>query len=97
MRFWAKRGSTTDIPFRMSLSKASRDSISAAIFTGPLDESVKHPGILCPHGHFDGDTLGAWGRFSPDQQKRCATFARMGAVVFSYSMFGWGGESSQTA
>jgi hypothetical protein len=61
----------------------------------PLDSSAKHPGILCPHGHFDGDTLGAWGRFNPDLQKRCATFARMGAVVFSYSMFGWGGESSK--
>ena len=61
----------------------------------PLDSSSKHPGILCPHGHFDGDTLGAWGRFNPDLQKRCATFARMGAVVFSYSMFGWGGESSK--
>jgi uncharacterized protein len=59
----------------------------------PLDKSVKHPGILCPHGHFEGDTLGAWGRFRADQQKRCATFARMGAVVFSYSMFGWGGEA----
>ncbi len=61
----------------------------------PLDETKKYPGILCPHGHFDGDTLGAWGRFNPDLQKRCATFARMGAVVFSYSMFGWGGESSK--
>ena len=61
----------------------------------PLDETKKYPGILCPHGHFDGDTLGAWGRFHPDLQKRCATFARMGAVVFSYSMFGWGGESSK--
>ncbi|MBK8882933.1 MAG: acetylxylan esterase [Bacteroidales bacterium] len=61
----------------------------------PLDNSSKHPGILCPHGHFEGDTLGAWGRFHPDLQKRCATFARMGAVVFSYSMFGWGGESSK--
>jgi uncharacterized protein len=61
----------------------------------PVSDSVKHPGILCPHGHFDGDTLGAWGRFNPDLQKRCATFARMGAVVFSYSMFGWGGESSK--
>jgi uncharacterized protein len=59
----------------------------------PLNDSVRHPGILCPHGHFDGDTLGAWGRFRPDQQKRCATFARMGSVVFSYSMFGWAGES----
>ena len=61
----------------------------------PLDETKKYPGILCPHGHFSGDTLGAWGRFHPDLQKRCATFARMGAVVFSYSMFGWGGESSK--
>jgi hypothetical protein len=61
----------------------------------PLADSLKHPVILCPHGHFEGDTLGAWGRFHPDLQKRCATFARMGAVVFSYSMFGWGGESSK--
>jgi uncharacterized protein len=61
----------------------------------PLDGSKKYPGILCPHGHFDGDTLGDWGRLRPDQQKRCATFARMGAVVFSYSMFGWAGESAK--
>lgn len=59
----------------------------------PLDGSKKYPAILCPHGHFEGDTLGAWGRFRPDQQKRCATFARMGAVVFSYSMVCWGDES----
>jgi len=58
----------------------------------PLDDSIKHPGVLCPHGHFQGDSLGAWGRLRPEQQKRCATLARMGAVVFSYSMFGWGGE-----
>lgn len=61
----------------------------------PLDNNRKYPGILCPHGHFEGDTLGAYGRFHPDMQKRCATFARMGAVVFSYSMFGWGGESAR--
>jgi hypothetical protein len=59
----------------------------------PLDDTQKYPGILCPHGHFEGDTLGAFGRFRPDMQKRCATFARMGAVVFSYSMFAWGGET----
>jgi uncharacterized protein len=61
----------------------------------PVGDTFRHPAILCPHGHFAGDTLGAWGRFHPDLQKRCATFARMGAVVFSYSMFGWGGESSK--
>ena len=59
----------------------------------PLDNTKKHPAVLCPHGHFQGDSLGAWGRFRPDQQKRCATFARMGAVVFSYGMFSWGGEA----
>ncbi len=59
----------------------------------PLDSEAKHPGILCPHGHFEGDSLGDFGRFRPDMQKRCATLARMGAVVFSYNMFAWGGES----
>lgn len=61
----------------------------------PLDDSKKHPAILSPHGHFSGDTLGAWGRLHPDNQKRCATLARMGAVVFSYSMYGWGGEPAR--
>ncbi len=61
----------------------------------PLDNSRKYPGILSPHGHFEGDTLGDWGRFRPDQQKRCASFARMGAVVLSYSMYGWGGEAAR--
>jgi uncharacterized protein len=58
----------------------------------PIDATVRHPAVLCPHGHFEGDSLGAWGRFRADQQKRCATFARMGAVVFSYGMYSWGGE-----
>jgi uncharacterized protein len=61
----------------------------------PLSDSIKHPAILCPHGHFMGDSLGMFGRFRPDQQKRCATLARMGAVVFSYSMFGWGESVKQ--
>ena len=59
----------------------------------PLDDTKKHPAVLCSHGHFQCDSLGAWGRFRSDQQKRCATFARMGAVVFSYGMFAWGGEA----
>jgi hypothetical protein len=46
--------------------------------------------VLCPHGHFSSTNLNEYGRYRPDQQLRCATLARMGAVVFSYEMFAWG-------
>ena len=48
--------------------------------------------ILCPHGHFDDPE--DYARFRKDMQIRCASFARMGAVVFAYDMVGWG-ESVQ--
>ena len=53
----------------------------------PLGHKGKRPGVLCPHGHFRGEE-GA--RQRPSQQHRCATLARMGAVVFSYDMIGFG-------
>jgi hypothetical protein len=46
--------------------------------------------VLSPHGHFPNADLNQSGRYRPDQQYRCATLARMGAVVFSYEMFAWG-------
>jgi dienelactone hydrolase len=55
----------------------------------PLDARGRSPGVLCPHGHFPR------GRFTADTQARCATLARMGAVVFAYDMVGFG-DSTQT-
>jgi hypothetical protein len=51
-----------------------------------------HAAVLCPHGHFP--TPNGGGRFRDDMQRRCATLARAGAVVFAYDMVGWG-ESQQ--
>jgi len=48
--------------------------------------------ILCPHGHWDMPE--DYGRYRDDMQIRCAAFARMGAIVFSIEMVGYG-ESVQ--
>ena len=54
----------------------------------PKDQQGKSAAILCPHGHwFDR-------RFSEEVQIRCASLARMGAIVFAYDMVGYG-ESLQ--
>ncbi len=60
----------------------------------PTKKQLTYAAILCPHGHFRPDSLSGGGRFRKDQQIRCAAFARMGAIAFSYDMVGWG-ESTQ--
>lgn len=50
----------------------------------PSKPKGKMPVIITPNGHF-GD-----GRYREDEQLRCAALAKMGALVVSYDLFGWG-------
>ncbi|WP_080237474.1 alpha/beta hydrolase family protein [Spirosoma rigui] len=52
----------------------------------PLTMTGKRPAVLCPHGHDPNEAA----RFREQTQQRCATMARMGAVVFVYDMLGYG-------
>ena len=54
----------------------------------PLAKQETYAAILSPHGHWDDR------RFSEEVQTRCAVLARMGAIVFTYDMVGYG-ESQQ--
>ncbi len=64
------------------------ESLPGVYVTGslykPTGPQGKLPGILSPHGH------GPEGRYSADSQKRFASLARMGAMVWAYDMLGYG-------
>lgn len=69
----------------------------------PTEGAKPMAAVLCPHGHAGGKAAGPGqsttsrgGRFLAYTQTRCATLARMGAVVFAWDMTGWG-ESTQVA
>lgn len=68
------------------------ESLPGVFVTGslyrPTTVGAMVPAVLCPHGHW-GDPNN-YGRFRPNMQKRCATLARMGAMVLSYDMVGYG-------
>lgn len=75
-----------------SVENVAIESFPGFYITGnlyrPLHKQAKYAGILSPQGH------GIDKRFSEETQKRCAVFARMGAIVFTYDMVGIG-ESQQ--
>lgn len=52
----------------------------------PIQKQKKYPAVLSPHGHWENPH----GRFQEQTQKRCATLARMGAIVFVWDMIGQG-------
>lgn len=52
----------------------------------PTKPTTSVAGVLCTHGHGNNPD----GRFHEQMQKRCATLARMGAVVFALDMIGYG-------
>ena len=71
-----------------AVENVSFESLAGIYVTGNLYTSLSITGktaaILCPHGH------GTDPRYKESVQQRCATLARMGAVVFAYDMVGMG-------
>ncbi len=75
-----------------SVVNVAFESMPGVFVTGSLykpDLFVgKLPAILCPHGHWSEP--GDYGRYRADMQIRCAALAKMGAIVLSYDMVGYG-------
>lgn len=67
------------------------ESLSGVFVTGslysPKGEQKNLPGILSPHGHWNEE--GDVGRYRADAQKRFASMARMGAMVWAYDAVGY--------
>ena len=75
-----------------SVKNVAIETLPGVFLTGslylPAKRNEKMAGILSAHGHWANPE--DYGRYRADAQNRCASFARMGAVVFSYDMVGYG-------
>jgi dienelactone hydrolase len=74
------------------VQNAAFESLPGVYVTGsiysPVNAEGTLPGVLSPHGHWPNKE--DYGRYRPDVQYRCAALARMGAIVFTYDMVGYG-------
>lgn len=81
-----------------SVENVAFESVPGYFVTGnlyrPLDTPPPHAVVLSTHGHYGRinkpEDYDNHGRFSPIMQNRCASLARMGAVVLSIDMFAAG-------
>lgn len=73
-----------------SVEAVAFESVPGFFVTGnlyrPLGLTGRTAAVLAPHGHVPNQDA----RFVEQTQQRCATLARMGAVVFVYDMLGYG-------
>jgi len=86
-----------------SVENVAFESVPGFFVTGnlfrPLEARPPYAAVLTTHGHTRGvekpEDYAEHGRFSPNVQKRGAALARMGAVVLSLDMFGYGDSIPQ--
>ncbi len=75
-----------------SVRNVAIESLPGVFVTGslylPEKRDKKVAGILSAHGHWPKPE--DYGRYRADAQIRCAALAKMGAVVFSFDMVGYG-------
>lgn len=77
-----------------AVSNVSFESFPGFFVTGNLYEPTGRDGpfpvVVAPHGHKRRAEGNPEGRMQHAYQTLCATLARMGAIVFTWDMVGWG-------